>query len=80
MNKIVIAAVAATLLGSTSLALAEPGSDTYNGSSFYATAQQPHAATARDARAQIVNGRQAVKPFTAQENAWFVIANPVTAN
>ena len=83
MNKFVIAAVAATLLASTSVSYAEgdSGRDTYQSAQSFYTQQSVNApANVRDARAQIVNGRQAVKPFTADEAAWFARATVPTAN
>ena len=84
MNKFVIAAVAATLLASTSASFAEgdSGRETYQSAQAFYTQQSLNSQVnnVRDARAQAVNGRQAVKPFTAEENAWFANSNPVTAN
>lgn len=82
MNKFVIAAVAATLLASTSAyAEGDSGRDTYQSAQSFYTQQSiaSPANAVRDARAQDVKGRQAVKSFTADEAAWFARATVPTA-
>jgi hypothetical protein len=82
MTKFVIAAVAAALLGSTSVSLAnDSGRETYQ-SPLSFNLQQAHQQvnSVRDARAQTTERQQAVRPFTAAESAWFARNNPQILN
>jgi hypothetical protein len=84
MTKFVIAAATAALLASTSVSFAEgdSGRDTYQSALSFnlqpVATQQVN--NVRNARAQITSDNHAVKPFTADEAAWFARANPQTAN
>jgi hypothetical protein len=87
MSKFVIAAVAATLLGSTAAALAEEaGGAPYESQlAFFANQKQyanPQLANARNAQARQTARDDArhVRAVTADENAYFDRATPETAN
>ena len=76
MTKLVIAA--ALLLGSTAALLADDsGRYSPAEAQIAPVVQQSQLSNVRNTRAQInATGHQAVKPFTAEEKAWFASKTP----